>query len=311
VPIKIGVLGCSSAAKRLVIPAILKSKDFKLSGIASRSEVKASEFAGNFNTLPYTYDELLTSDVDAIYVSLPVGLHYQWGKKVLQSQKHLLMEKTFTETYNQAKELFELSDTNQLACMEALMYQYHPLQNQIAQLVSDIGKIKHIETFFGFPHFDNKEDIRYFKELGGGAILDCLVYPLSFVFRFLGENYCDYKPSIYYDKETEVDERGYIQIEYPTATANISYGFGHSYRNEATIWGENGILKINRVFTRPDTCEIPIEFWKDGLCKKIKTQSSNHFVDMLKAFSDNIEALKNDSQSTLVRAKFIDKLTKR
>ncbi len=307
-PIKIGALGCSAVAGRLVLPAILESQRFDLAGVASRSSTKATEYANNFGTVAYSYDQLLKSDVDAIYVSLPVGLHYQWGKKVLQHGKHLLMEKTFTQTHTQAKELFKLSDINRLACMEALMYQYHPFQKQVEELTLSVGEIKRVEAHFGFPHFDNKDDIRYSKDLGGGAALDCLVYPLSFVFRLLGSDYKDCNSSIYYHKETNVDERGYIHLEYPTAAASISYGFGHSYRNEAIIWGEKAILKINRVFTRPDVCEMPIEIWKNGSCKKIKTHPSNHFLDMLDVFSDNIKTLKNDSHSTLARVQFIDKL---
>lgn len=49
------------------------------------------------------------------------------------------------------------------------------------------------------PHFDNKNDIRYSSELGGGAMLDCLIYPLSFVFRILGDDIVDYMSSIFYD----------------------------------------------------------------------------------------------------------------
>ena len=112
--VKIGVLGCSSIAGRSVIPAIVDCNNCILSGVASRDNVKAKLYAEKFNTKEYSYEELLNSDIDAIYVSLPVGLHYEWGKKILESGKHLLMEKTFTETYQQAKELFDIAEQNNL-----------------------------------------------------------------------------------------------------------------------------------------------------------------------------------------------------
>ena len=111
--LKIGVLGNSSIARRSVIPAIKECKDFVLAGVGSREG--------------QSYESILDSDVDAVYVSLPVGLHYEWGKKVLKSGKHLLMEKTFTESYGQAKELFDIASVLNLSCMEALMYEFHPL----------------------------------------------------------------------------------------------------------------------------------------------------------------------------------------
>ena len=76
--IKIGVLGNSSIAKKSIIPAIKKSKNLDLCGVGSRGGETGK-----------SYKDILESDVDAIYVSLPVGLHYKWGKKVLESGKHL------------------------------------------------------------------------------------------------------------------------------------------------------------------------------------------------------------------------------
>mgnify|MGYP003675745652 CR=1 FL=1 len=305
---KIGVLGCSSIARRMILPAIRESKYFTLSAVASRSPEKAASYAQLFDTQSYTYDELLKSDVDAIYVSVPVGLHYQWGREVLEHNKHLLMEKTFTQTHAQAKELFELSSNRGLACMEALMYEYHPVQKQIKTCIGQLGEIKYVEAHFGFPHFANRDDIRYSKSLGGGASLDCLIYPLSFIFRTLGSTYSDYKSSIYYHKEFEIDERGYIHLEYPKSTAVISYGFGHSYRNEILVWGEKGIVKTHRAFTRPHKCEIPIQMWENNKYSEIEPAQSNHFVDMLAAFSHNIKTLNNKSADTLERIWFIEKV---
>ena len=81
-----------------MIPAIEECDGVSLGNIGTRDKRSG-----------YSYQDILESDVDAIYVSLPVGLHYKWGKKVLESRKHLLMEKTFTETYKQAIELFNLA----------------------------------------------------------------------------------------------------------------------------------------------------------------------------------------------------------
>ena len=121
---KIGILGCSSIAKKCIIPAIKKIPDLKLEGVASRDIDKAIKWSIEYYTNPYTYDELLASDIDIIYVSLPPGLHYKWGKKVLLSGKHLLMEKTFTSTHSESEELFKIADQNSLKCMEALMYEF-------------------------------------------------------------------------------------------------------------------------------------------------------------------------------------------
>ena len=296
--LKIGVLGNSSIARRSVIPAIKECKDFVLAGVGSREG--------------QSYESILDSDIDAVYVSLPVGLHYEWGKKVLKSGKHLLMEKTFTETYEQAKELFVMSKRLNLFCMEALMYEFHPLQKQIDSLLSVVGDIRCVEAHFGFPYIENKNDIRYQKNLGGGAILDTLVYPLSFVFRILGDKFLDHHSIIFRDEQSEVDDRGYTHFQYDDAVANISYGFGHSYRNEVTIWGEKAILKTNRVFTRPKNCDEPIQLIsstkdrnKTGKYERYEVENVDHFLGMINSFSDSISNNNDLNNDTLKRMLFV------
>jgi dTDP-3,4-didehydro-2,6-dideoxy-alpha-D-glucose 3-reductase len=306
----IGVLGCSNIATKSVIPAILECDEFSLYGVGSRRLGSDNYCANQFNTKAFSYDELINSDVDAIYVSLPVGLHYEWGKKVLESGKHLLLEKLFTEKHSQAVELFAIAEKNNLVCREALMYEFHPVQDQIDEIISNSGNIKVIDAHLGCPHFHDDTDIRYSKELAGGAITDYLVYPLSFVFRQLGSTYKFFRPIVKYKDGTGVDERGYIQMQYEDAVVNISYGFGHAYRNEVSVWTDKKIIKASRIFSRTSICNNPIEVWSNGECTIHETVKSNHFVRMLYSFVNEIDigwspSLKID---TLDRLRFIENL---
>lgn len=308
---KIGVLGCSSVANKSMIPAINACECFVLSGVSSRDPDKSKLYADKFSTKAYSYEEILNSDVDVIYVSLPVGLHYVWGKKILESGKNLLMEKTFTRTHEEAKELFDIARRNNLVCMEALMYEYHPLQFQIDNLLLSAGEVKTVEAHFGFPHFKDTNNIRYSGELGGGAMLDSLIYPLSFVFRILGNDFKNFNSISFHDNKHGVDERGYIQFEYKNAIANISYGLSHSYRNEVAVWTENMMLKADRVFSRPKECKNPIELVYDGDRKMHKCKPSDHFVNMLRAFYTRLITPSTHDiarENTLIRLNFIDKM---
>lgn len=305
---KIGILGCSAIAEKALIPAINANKNFQLAGVASRSAAKRKSWSSKWGVPAYTYQGLLESDVDAVYISLPVGLHYHWGLKTLRARKHLLMEKTFTCTHAEGKKLFDMASRKGLGCMEALMYEFHPLHNQIDDLLSNLGELRHITATFGFPHFSDTNNIRYSPELGGGAILDCLIYPLSFIFRLLGENYTNRAATIHYDEKYNIDDRGYIQLEYPKTTANIAYGFGHAYRNEVAIWGSKGILKAKRVFSRPKECDEGIFLQLDREAYTYTVHPANHFVKMLDAFASCIDGGANKSQATLSRLDFMDNL---
>ena len=294
--IKIGLIGYSTISRKSTIPAIEQCDKVSLGRIGTRDKRSG-----------YSYQDILESDADAVYVSLPVGLHYEWGKKVLESGKHLLLEKTFTETLDEAEELFEMSKDLNLICMESLMYEFHPLQSQIHDLLPELGNIKSVEAYFGFPHFENKDDIRYKNTLGGGATLDCLVYPLSFVFSILGYDYYDFESKVVWDDKNNIDESGYIRLQYDTALANISYGFGHAYRNEITIWGDEAILNVKRVFSRPEVCDEKINIIKNGQIKSYDVQNSNHFVNMLDEFS-KLELQEYLIYGTLERMKVIERI---
>ena len=83
--IRIGVLGCANIAKKLIIPNIINSEDFELSGVASRDQNKSMHFANKFGCKSFnSYLDLISSnEIDAIYIPLPTGLHFEWALESL------------------------------------------------------------------------------------------------------------------------------------------------------------------------------------------------------------------------------------
>jgi predicted dehydrogenase len=93
--IKFGVLGCANIANRAVIPAIKEASNAEAYAIAGRNAEKLQQFKEEhgFKKTYQSYDELLDDkDVDAIYIPLPNGLHYEWALKALKKGKHVLCE---------------------------------------------------------------------------------------------------------------------------------------------------------------------------------------------------------------------------
>ena len=74
--IRFGIIGCSSIAEKSTIPAITKTSQAKLQMLGSRSVKKAKKFANKFSCDLYgNYEEILErNDIDAVYISLPIGL---------------------------------------------------------------------------------------------------------------------------------------------------------------------------------------------------------------------------------------------
>lgn len=285
---RVGVLGCSAIAGRSVIPAIRATAGLELAALGSRSAAKAEDLAGRFGGAPCGYEDLLArDDVDAVYVSLPVGMHFEWGRRTLEAGKHLLMEKTFCETHDQAVRLVRAAAERGLVAMEALMYVYHPLQQRVRELVAGgaVGQVRHVDACFGFPPF-REGDFRLDPALGGGASLDTLVYPLSFAIEMMGGAPED--ASVVFQSEGRVDARGFVQLQRGGRIAQLAYGFGFAYRNEARVWGSAGALSIERAFTRTPDMAGEIAVRTQAGVRVVAVPAADHFALMVEHFARRV-----------------------
>lgn len=288
--IKIGVLGCANIAQRLILPAISKSSYFELTGIASRSIEKADSLASIYNTIPYyNYESLLESNLDAIYIPLPNGLHYEWIKKALKNNLHVLVEKSLACTYDEVQELNFLAKKSGLVLMENFQFRFHKQLKFIHDQVDQgyLGEIKLLRSSFGFPPFENKENIRYQKNIGGGALLDAGAYTIKVSQIFLGPDiYVDSasldKPN---DKEVDISGSAYIKHKYDSITAQIAFGFDHFYQNSLEIWGSKGKLTASRIFTAGPGIKATVNIECSNGSNNVHLIEDDHFLNMLDHFS--------------------------
>jgi predicted dehydrogenase len=287
--ISIGVLGCASIADRSVIPAIRKSADVNLIAVASRDPARAADFAIRHDAQACTYDELLErDDIESVYVPLPVGLHHLWGARVLAAGKHLLLEKTFTERLAQSVDLVSAASASGLVAMEALMYRFHPVHAQLRTLVLSgaIGELRHIDAHFGMPLLP-PNDIRRRSDLGGGASLDSLVYPLSLCLELAGRAPTGTHVRMLRDS-SGIDIRGAVQSDWESVSAQMVYGVGFAYRNECRVWGVTGSIRLERAFTRPPDMPAELLVQTSEGVRTIVVPAADHFALMLRHFADRI-----------------------
>lgn len=84
-----------------------------------------------------TADLLNSDDIDAVAVITPVWTHYELAKAALQSGKHVFVEKPFTSTSEQAQELIELADRNNLKIMVDHTFVFTGAVQKIRQLIEE------------------------------------------------------------------------------------------------------------------------------------------------------------------------------
>jgi len=312
--INIAVLGCSSIANKTVIPVIKSNEHFNLVKVGSRFEEKGKSFAEKFGCEFGSYENVLADPlIDAVYVSVPSGLHYEWGKKVIEARKHLLLEKPFTATYENAKEIIDLAEKNGVIAMEGLAYVFHPYFAKLKEIIDagTIGKVRLVESAFGFPDLPST-DVRYKADIGGGAILDNLIYPLSVSLDLLGEDVEKMSYNIAFDTELQVDKRGFVRLDYKNAAANIAYGFGFYYKNTIDIWGSDGMISVDRAFTKPFDAVSDIIIKKNYQTEVISVPPANQFSLMLDEFymklTGNGNVQKNEKHNILKRMQIISEI---
>src|SRR5215472_19080745 len=94
-PLRIGILGTAKIARQFVA-GVRPSAEVEIVAVASRDAGKAAGFASELGIPRHyaCYDSMLAaSDIDAIYIPLPNGLHAEWSIRTAQAGKHVLCEK--------------------------------------------------------------------------------------------------------------------------------------------------------------------------------------------------------------------------
>ena len=95
--------------------------------VGSRSPEHAQGFAEQFGCAHGSYEDVLKSDVDAVYISLPNSMHEEWAVKAAEAGKHVWCEKPATLTYESAERMVDAAQKNNVRLMEGFMFLYHSL----------------------------------------------------------------------------------------------------------------------------------------------------------------------------------------
>jgi predicted dehydrogenase len=230
--------------------------DAEIVAVGSRSAESAQAFA-NKHEIPRAYGswrELADDgDVDVVYVATPHSAHYAATRILLEAGRAVLCEKPFTLDLNTTVELIELARERGLFLMEAMWMRCNPSMLRVVELIRDgaIGEVSSVHADFGVAGpFEPTHRMRA-PELGGGALLDLGVYPVSFAHLILGmpehvRAWAKIGPE-------GTDENTGIIFGYGSgALAALTSGMLGQTALGATVSGTTGRLVLDPPFFRPD-----------------------------------------------------------
>lgn len=324
--IRLAVLCPSEIAFRRFMPSLLKNDNFEYVGIAVANEEewgqtvddkskipsiieseleKAKKFTDAYGGMIYSsYAQLISDEsIDAVYLPLPPGLHYLWGKKVIESKKHLLMEKPFTVKTETSKELIDLARENNVAVHENYMFIYHSQLDFVKKTIEDgtLGEIRNIRAAFTFP-MRGVNDFRYVKALGGGALLDCAGYPVRLMSELMG----DVKVAasrLHYIDNFEVDFYGNATLYSDKLSAQIIFGMDNTYKCELEVQGSKALLYTDRIFTAPDDFKPTMVLKSGNDVETYTLESDGAFLKSINRFYESIinTDKRNEMFSSIIR----------
>lgn len=188
--IRWGILGTGGIA-RAFAKGLMDTPDAVLAAVGSRSMESAQAFASGFGTPACygSYRDLANADgIDIIYIATPHPMHAENAMLALNGGKAVLCEKPFTMNLRDAVQVVALAREKKLFLMEAMWTRFMPALAEVRRIVASgaIGKVQQVHADFGFFAPQDPEHRVNKRELGGGALLDLGIYPLSISCALLG-----------------------------------------------------------------------------------------------------------------------------
>ncbi len=255
-PVRWGILSTGGIAATFT-EDLLGMPDAEVVAVGSRAVDSARSFAGRYG-IPHAYGSWQAladdPDVDVVYVATPHSAHHAAALRCVQAGKAVLVEKSFTLNHAQAQDLVDQSRQAGVFVMEAMWTRCLPAVRRLVELVDAgaIGTPRVVSADFGLTGaFDTTHRLRA-PDLGGGALLDLGVYPVSFAHLMLGA-----PDSVHATGRLTpegVDEIAGILLGYDSgAVATLSCSLCADSPRTASVTGTEGRIELARGFFAPES----------------------------------------------------------
>jgi predicted dehydrogenase len=223
--------------------------------VGSRSLPAAESFAAEFAipTAYGSYEELAAApDVDVIYIATPHNFHAANAELALAHGKHVLVEKSFTLTGDQARHITELGRRQGLVVLEAMWTRFLPHMAHVRSLI-EAGRLGEVRSV----HADHTQRLPFADDhrinnlrLAGGALLDLGVYPISFAWDILGRP-VDVQARATF-KASGVDASVATVFQHENGGISTTYSSSETRGpNTATVLGTGGRIEIAATWYGP------------------------------------------------------------
>jgi D-xylose 1-dehydrogenase (NADP+, D-xylono-1,5-lactone-forming) len=248
-PVAWGLLS-TARINRHIIAGAAESDRVEVVAVASRSQESADRYAQEkgIATAHGSYDALLNDPmVEAVYISLPNGMHVDWTIRALEAGKHVLCEKPFSRHPAEVERAFDVSERTGRVLSEGFMWRHHPQAAAIARLVREgvVGNLRMLRASFSFQlaPVHGPSDARFDPLLDGGSLMDVGCYCLSAMRAVAGEPRRVSGMQHVGPSGVDVAFTGTVEFE-NDILGHFDCGFVLPLRHEFEVVGEDGSLFV-------------------------------------------------------------------
>jgi D-xylose 1-dehydrogenase (NADP+, D-xylono-1,5-lactone-forming) len=288
-----GILGCAGIAEKAFIPAVRRSRNGVLAGIAARDEARARSWAGRFGFLKShrTYEELVEDPrIDAVYNPLSNNLHAEWSIRAMRAGKHVLCEKPMAMNALEVRAMIGAAETSGVLLMEGFMYKFHPQVEKSLGLIKDgkIGEVRSVHSSFTFHFERDGANYRWFPAMGGGALYDVGCYPISMARLIFGTEPVSAFAAARIDPATGIDMTTAAVLEFPGGRfAQCDASFEAQFQSRLLAVGTEGTLALDRAFSAKDF-DVAIEIVRGDGTESVRIPRADMFTLMVEHFGDAV-----------------------
>ncbi|MDB4902069.1 MAG: afr 1 [Mucilaginibacter sp.] len=252
---KWGIIGCGRIAHRFV-QGLREVPDAALVSVWSRRAESVNSFVDQYGGIACkTVDELLNSDIDAVYIATLPDSHSLYSISALNAGKHVLCEKPAAVNLKTLEQILQVAKSKRLLFMEGMKPPFFPLYVRLKEYLANdpIGPAGYVRA--GSSVADISPDHPNFSyELIGGSLMQIGIYEAFLAVDWLGAT--KQVQALGRFGETGIDMFSIFQSEHDKGYAQLYSGFDLHGKGDALICGTKGNITIHKNWWNPAKATI-------------------------------------------------------
>ena len=208
--VKWGVIGSGGIARRRTIPeGIVAAENSELVSVYDISPQANAEVAKEFNaTACNSIEELLTTDIDAVYVATPANVHLEQVLASVEAGKHVLCEKPLAMNSAEVEQQMAACEKAGVLFGVGLMMRYNTQHQTALKMIQDgeLGTLTYARAQLSnwYPPIKGawRQDP---AQGGGGSLMDLGGHCIDLISMFFGrvKKVCCYQNNLVHDYKSE------------------------------------------------------------------------------------------------------------